>query len=128
MGGLQATGMFHPLFGALAIGLELAGALIIVLGAAGATVAFLLAGRRHGWQKAVPGFRTSLGHAILLGLEFLVAADVIATITSPITAESLVLLGGLVLIRTLLSFALETEIEGRWPWQRGQGPKRERGS
>ena len=57
-------------------------------------------------------YRANLGRGILLGLEFLVGADIIATVTAPLTWESVGLLGAIVLIRTLLSFSLETEIEG----------------
>jgi uncharacterized membrane protein len=54
----------------------------------------------------------------LLGLELLVGADIISTITAPLTFESVGLLAAIVVIRTFLSFSLETEIEGCWPWQR----------
>jgi hypothetical protein len=54
----------------------------------------------------------------LLGLELLVGADIIGTITAPLTFESVGLLAAVVIIRTFLSFSLETEIEGCWPWQR----------
>ncbi len=62
-------------------------------------------------------FRGDLGRGILLGLELLVAADIVRTIAVPPTFEGVVLLGLIVLIRTFLSMALEVEIEGRWPWQ-----------
>lgn len=63
-------------------------------------------------------FREQLGRSILLGLEFLVAADIINTVAIEPTIQSLLILGGIVLIRTFLSFSLEVEIEGRWPWAR----------
>ena len=62
-----------------------------------------------------------LGRALLLGLEILVAADVIRTVALEATLESVVILGLLVLIRTFLSWALVVEIEGRWPWQTARG-------
>ncbi len=62
-------------------------------------------------------FREQLGRAILLGLEFLVAADIIRTVAITPDARSVAVLGGIVLIRTLLSFSLDVEITGRWPWQ-----------
>ena len=62
-----------------------------------------------------------LGKALLLGLEILVAADVIRTVALEATLESVLILGLLVLIRTFLSWALIVEIEGRWPWQHAQG-------
>jgi uncharacterized membrane protein len=54
----------------------------------------------------------------LLGLEFLVAADIINTVAIEPTLDSVIVLAGIVLIRTFLSWSLEVEIEGRWPWQR----------
>jgi len=62
--------------------------------------------------------RSDIGRGILLGLELLVGADIISTITAPLTFESVGLLAAIVGIRTFLSFSLETEIEGCWPWQR----------
>lgn len=62
-------------------------------------------------------FREQLGRSILLGLEFLVAADIIKTVAVTPTAQSVAVLAGIVLIRTFLSFSLEVEISGRWPWQ-----------
>ena len=71
-------------------------------------------------QMAVKDLRSNLGRAILLGLEFLVAADIINTVAIEPSLESVVVLGGIVAIRTFLSFSLETEIEGRPPWRRAQ--------
>jgi uncharacterized membrane protein len=65
--------------------------------------------------------KVRLGKALLLGLEILVAADIIRTIALEATLQSVMVLGLLVLIRTFLSWALVVEIQGRWPWQ----PKRE---
>lgn len=62
-------------------------------------------------------FRRRLGRAILLGLEFLVAADIIRTVAVTPSAESVAVLGGIVLIRTFLSFSLQLEVTGAWPWQ-----------
>lgn len=66
-------------------------------------------------------YRADVGRSILLGLEFLVAADIINTVAIDPTLESLAVLAGIVLIRTFLSFALEVEIEGRLPWQQPPG-------
>ncbi|MEX2335373.1 MAG: DUF1622 domain-containing protein, partial [Pseudohongiella sp.] len=60
--------------------------------------------------------RQTLGRGILLGLEFLVAADIIHTVAIELTLESVLTLALVVLIRTFLSFALEVELTGRWPW------------
>lgn len=64
-------------------------------------------------------YRRELGHSILLGLEFLVAADIINTVTIEPTMKNVMTLGLVVLIRTFLSFSLQVEIEGRLPWHRG---------
>lgn len=74
--------------------------------------------KRTDWRGAYERYRSNLGRGILLGLEILVGADIIATITSPLTFESLGQLGLIIIIRTFLSFSLETEIEGCWPWRR----------
>ncbi len=106
--------------------IEVAGIGIIVLGGAVASALFLwrvsrgTGGPRRG---AYETYRADLGRAILLGLEFLVAADIIGTVAIEPTLQSLAVLAGIVLIRTFLSFSLEVEIEGRWPWQREGGPR-----
>jgi uncharacterized membrane protein len=101
--------------------LELVGAGIILAGVAVATALFIRNGvRSKDWRDAYDSYRSNLGRGILLGLELLVGADIIATITSPLTFESVGLLAGVVAIRTFLSFSLETEIEGCWPWDRAK--------
>ena len=63
-------------------------------------------------------FRQRLGRGILLGLEFLVAADIIHTVAVELTLKTVGVLAIIVLIRTFLSFTLEVELTGRWPWQK----------
>lgn len=102
---------------------EIAGTAIIVIGAFGSLGLFLwrLVGRLKPSAALIADFRSSLGRSILLGLEFLVAADIINTVAVEPTINSLLVLAGIVLIRTFLSFSLEVEIEGRWPWQKSKG-------
>lgn len=98
--------------------IEFGGIAVIVIGAVLSTVAYLrskLAGESG--EEPYHEYRASLGRSILLGLEFLVAADIIATVAIEPTLRSVAVLGAIVVIRTFLSFALEVEIEGRWPWQ-----------
>lgn len=105
---------------------EVSGIAIIALGAFGTLAIFayrFFAGSER--DQAVANFRSSLGRAILLGLEFLVAADIINTVAVAPTLQSIIVLAGIVIIRTFLSFSLEVEIEGRWPWQRKKGEARE---
>ena len=98
----------------VATGVEVVGIAIIVLGAMLATAVFLHRWRQGGvFPSAYHRYRGDLGRAILLGLEFFVAADIIGTVTVDPTFRSLGVLGLIVLIRTFLSFALEVEIQGR---------------
>lgn len=98
---------------------EVTGIAIIVAGAFGSLAAFAVGfvRRRSADEALVDRFRSNLGRSILLGLEFLVAADIVSTVAIEPTLDSLAVLAGIVLIRTFLSFSLEVEIEGRWPWQ-----------
>lgn len=98
---------------------EMAGVGVIIIGAV-AAVAFFVTGLSRGedWSKAYHVLRSTLARGILLGLEFLVAADIIGTVAIEPTLENLYVLGLIVLIRTFLSFALEVEIDGRWPWRK----------
>lgn len=96
---------------------ELAGIAVILAGAVVAASLFARDLRRAGAGRAYKSLRSNLGRSILLGLELLVAADIIDTVAIEPTLESLAVLAGIVLIRTFLSFSLEVEIEGRWPWQ-----------
>jgi uncharacterized membrane protein len=87
--------------------------------AGGALLAVFVTIARMGRDSAAAYevFRRRLGRAILLGLEFLVAADIIRTVAVTPTGESIAVLGGIVLIRTFLSFSLQLEVTGAWPWQ-----------
>ena len=98
--------------------MELVGIAVMVLGALLATGVFSSRWRR-GFDEAYRVYREHLGRAILLGLEFMVAADIIGTVAVEPTFTSLGVLALIVLIRTFLSFSLEVEINGRWPWQAG---------
>jgi len=100
--------------------IEIGGIAVIVLGIVGASIAALwqIAGGGHSASEAFNLYRSNIGRAILLGLELLVAADIINTVAIEPSLQSLLVLAGIVLIRTFLSFSLEVEIEGRWPWHR----------
>lgn len=74
-------------------------------------------------EDAYRAFRQQLGRSILLGLELLVAADIIRTVAVTPDARSVAVLAGIVLIRTFLSFSLELEITGYWPWQKNRQPQ-----
>jgi uncharacterized membrane protein len=94
------------------------GVAVIIIGALAVTARFL--SQFFGARPAADAYRTyrqGLGRAILLGLEFLVAGDIIRTVVVAPTRENVVILALIVLIRTFLSMALQLEIDGRWPWQ-----------
>ncbi len=95
------------------------GVAVIVVGLLLATVLFVRhAFQRRRFDESYRLYRQRVGKAILLGLEFLVAADIIRTVAVSPTFRSVGVLAVIVLVRTFLSFTLEVELEGRWPWQR----------
>jgi uncharacterized membrane protein len=109
----------HAIIEQLAKLLEIAGVAIILGGVVLASAIFVRAGlASRNWRLSYEQYRANLGRGILLGLELLVGADIIGTITAPLSFESVGLLAIIVMIRTFLSFSLETEIEGCWPWER----------
>ena len=105
-------------------GFEIAGVAILVVGS---LLAFVSAAARlrHGdLRAAYQRARKGVGRAILLGLEVLIIADIVLTITVDRTFDSALTLGLIVLVRTSLSFSLEIELEGTLPWRRGSTDKR----
>lgn len=97
---------------------DVAGVIAIIVGVAISTASYLRAVSEREDANAYGSYRRSLGRSILLGLEILVAADIIRTVAATPTFESIGVLAGIVLIRTFLSFSLEIELEGRFPWAR----------
>jgi uncharacterized membrane protein len=111
------TVAFQEIIELVGKGVDAAGVGIVVVGVVVATaLAVVMRLRRR--QGAYESYRRLLGRSILLGLEFLVAADIIRTVAVAPTFRSVGVLAVIVLIRTFLSFALELEITGRWPWQK----------
>jgi len=107
---------FQRIMAMVGAGVDAIGVLII-LGGAFVSVYLLFA---VNWSKGgnlYLLFRQDLGKSILLGLEFLIAGDIIRTVVVDTTLVNVLILGLIVLIRTFLSMALQLEIEGRWPWQ-----------
>jgi uncharacterized membrane protein len=105
---------------------EVAGVAVLILGAILAAAAFASRlARRIDFNEAYHGLRADLGRAILLGLELLVIADIIGTVAIKPTFQNLGVLAAIVAIRTLLSFTLELEVSGHWPWQREEAARSE---
>jgi uncharacterized membrane protein len=115
---------YHDTMEYVVQGFEIAGVAIMVAGSlfalvlAAATVAH--GGRRAAYERA----RQTVGRTILLGLEVLIIADIVLTITVDQTLESALTLGLVVLVRTFLSFSLEVELDGALPWRRGDASRR----
>jgi uncharacterized membrane protein len=107
---------FQSLIEAIGMAVDAAGVLVIVGGILIATVRSLFLEAPPGHDRYT-AYRQNLGRAILLGLELLVAGDIIRTVAISPTLENLAVLGAIVVIRTFLSFSLEMEVNGRWPWQ-----------
>lgn len=104
------------------LGIELLAVAVIVVSVAFGTVRFLLhlSGRATDVYRA---YKRLIGRSLLLGLEFLVAGDVIRTVALELTPRNIGMLGALVVIRTFLSWSVVVETEGHWPWQpRPHGP------
>jgi uncharacterized membrane protein len=104
-------------------GVDAAGVLVVVAGALIAAFIFARALYLHETRlDPYREFRHSLGRAILLGLEFLVAGDIIRSVAASPTFRDLGVLAIIVGVRTWLSFTLELELTGRWPWQKSNEP------
>jgi uncharacterized membrane protein len=98
--------------------IDLSGVAIIASGAALGVVIFVRDLIRQAEIVTAYGrLRTFLGRSLLLGLEFLVAGDIIKTVAIEPTFNSVIVLAIIVLVRTVLSLSIDVEIDGRWPWQ-----------
>jgi uncharacterized membrane protein len=115
---------FHDTMEWVVRGFEIAGVAILVGGSLVAFVSAALGLRRGDGRAAYERARQEVGRAILLGLQVLIIADIVLTITVDRTFNSALTLGLIVLVRTFLSFSLEIELEGTLPWRRGSTGKR----
>ena len=115
----SGTATFTTVMDHVAQAFEGLGALILVVGVVWSLVLAVLAWRRSGSAaRAFSALRQSFGGTLLLGLEILVAADLVRTVAVAPTLNNVLVLGLIVLIRTFLSFSLEIEIDGVVPWRR----------
>lgn len=113
---------FASIMEAVGTVIDYAGVAVIVVGAVVGTVRFLRSmSARQEFTATYRRYRQGLGRAILLGLEFLVAGDIIRTVAISPSYGSVGVLALIVAVRTFLSFSLEVELEGRWPWQTRRG-------
>ena len=113
--------VFQQIIEYIAEGVEVFGVLVTLVGLICAVVRFVRGTKSICFCKNNEDylqFRSEVGRSLLIGLEFLVAGDIIHTVAVQPTLDNLTVLGALIVLRFFLSIALELEIDGRWPWQR----------
>jgi uncharacterized membrane protein len=111
---LAAEVSISGLIRAIGVAIDVFGVAIIVIGIVWSSLALL---RRRMREEFYDSYKIRIGRSLLLGLEILVAADIVKTIALAPSFNSLGVLGGLIVVRTFLAWTLVLEIEGRWPWQ-----------
>ena len=109
--------MVHEWVDLAALGLEILAIIMMVSFILVGTGLALIRYRRKA-EGTYARYRVVLARTLQIGLELLVAADIVRTVSTPLTASNLILLGGVIVVRTFLSWSLSVEIEGCWPWQR----------
>ena len=112
-------GDFRTIAESIGLAIDAIGVLVIVIGLVISLGRFLHRAVSNG-EQAYRWLRQDVGRSILLGLEFLVAGDIIRTVAVSPTLENLYVLALIVLIRTVLSMTLQVEVDGRWPWQQAR--------
>jgi uncharacterized membrane protein len=100
--------------------LDIAAFAVVLIAVALSTAAFLVRVTQTGFLANYRDYRANLGRGILLGLEILIAADILKSVVVDPTLQGIAVLGGIVLIRTFLSISLDVEINGHWPWKTTQ--------
>ncbi len=104
--------------------IEAVGVFVVVLGTGISSIIFIRTFKQLPEGDAYRTYRRQLGRSIILGLEFLIAGDIIRTVVVADTMENVAVLGLIILIRSFLSITLHLEVEGRWPWQTEKLPTR----
>ena len=115
---------YEQTIGDVSRGVELCGIAVLIAGGLYSLSIFAAAVMHRRGDDAYEALRRMLGRSILIGLEILVAADIIRTIAVSPSFTSVGVLGLVVVVRTFLSFSLEAELEGQWPWRRRIAPDR----
>ena len=114
---------FNEIISTAGYAIEAIGVLVVVVGSVLSSVTFVRSYRQLPEGVAYSSLRRQLGRSIIIGLEFLIAGDIIRTVIVADTLENVAVLGIIILIRTFLSMTLHLEIEGRWPWQSDENGK-----
>lgn len=126
--GVTSMSQFKEFIGTVSYAIEAAGVLVIVVGCVIATVRAISRGKISS-ESAYQDYRRDIARSIILGLEFLIAGDIIRTVIVSETLANVAVLALIIVMRTFLAFTLHLEIEGSWPWQRShkqESPDEER--
>jgi len=113
---------FKDIISVAGYAIEAVGVLVIIAGSVAASLRFLARYRSQAEGVAYRAYRRQMGRSIILGLEFLIAGDIIRTVVVADTLANVAVLGLIILIRSFLSVTLFLEVEGRWPWQQPGEP------
>lgn len=108
---------FGKIISVAGYGIEVVGVLVIIIGSVISSFRFITLFRNLSQSSAFREYRRELGRSIILGLEFLIAGDIIRTVVMADSLTNIAILGLIILIRSFLSLTLHLEVEGRWPWQ-----------
>lgn len=114
---MNNTMKFTEIISIAGYSIEAIGVVVVIIGTILSSIVFIRSFRQLPEGVAYFTYRRQLGRSIILGLEFLVAGDIIRTVIVSATLESVAVLGVIVLIRTFLGWTLHVEVEGRWPWE-----------
>ncbi|MDQ1339345.1 MAG: hypothetical protein QG567_497 [Campylobacterota bacterium] len=109
---------FSEIMSIVGYSIEAFGVIVIIIGSVISSLTFLMTFNKLPENTAYHTFRRQLGRSILLGLEFLIAGDIIRTVIVDNSLQNVSLLALIILMRTFLSATLYLEVEGRWPWQK----------
>ena len=112
---------FINIISATGYAIEAFGVLVVFIGSVISTTIFLRSYRKLDASAAYKQYRQYLGRSIILGLEFLIAGDIIRTVVVADSLENVGILALIIVIRSFLSVTLHLEVEGRWPWQKESG-------
>ncbi len=108
---------FSEIISAIGYSIEAFGVLVVLLGSIFSTYTYLKTFKRLEEGEAYHTYKRQLGRSIMLGLEFLIAGDIIRTVVVENTLQNVSILALIILMRTFLNITLFLEVEGRWPWQ-----------
>lgn len=115
---------FKEIISVAGYAIETIGVLVIIAGTVISSFRFLANYRGEPEGMAYGVFRRQLGRSIILGLEFLIAGDIVRTVIVADTLTNVMILGLIILIRIFLGFSLHLEVEGRWPWQQARAEEK----